>query len=84
MSPPARLPTLTGMSQDPSLPSHVASLRTGVPAWGKLLVGVLLAAAVARFLSSERVGGDRRQSSVGAVPTWAQLGRVDRLWRERR
>ncbi|MCB9876395.1 MAG: acetyl-CoA carboxylase biotin carboxylase subunit [Planctomycetes bacterium] len=44
----------------------------------------LLAAAVVRFLSSERVGGDRRQSSVGAVPTWAQLGRVERLWRDRR
>ena len=35
------------MSQDPALSSPVAALRTGVPAWGKVLVGVLLVAAVA-------------------------------------
>ncbi|MFK7738932.1 MAG: acetyl/propionyl/methylcrotonyl-CoA carboxylase subunit alpha [Planctomycetota bacterium] len=49
----------------------------------------MLAAAAARFLRAERVGGEQdgdgaSQDAPQTAPTWAMLGRSERLWRSAR
>ncbi|MCK5944318.1 MAG: acetyl-CoA carboxylase biotin carboxylase subunit, partial [Planctomycetes bacterium] len=48
----------------------------------------MLAAAAARFLAAERVGAASAAAGTGGgadqIPTWARLGRTERLWRNAR